>query len=150
MRFFTEFHMSGLINACLKDNFICLIPRKENVEKIKDFRPISLTPTYKSLAKVLTERLRHVIPNIISLNQSGFIEGRQILDPVLIANEFVDFYRTQKKSGWILKLDIEKAFDRMNWDFLVVVLNMKGFGSRWIKWINGCIRGNKFSVFINI
>lgn len=86
------------------------------MEKVKDFRPISLTTTtYKFLAKVLAERLRHVISHTISFNQSPFLSERQIMDPILIANEIVEYYRIKKKSGWILKLDLEKAFALVDW-----------------------------------
>lgn len=54
------------------------------------------------------------MPSIISPIQSAFIGGRQILDPVLIDNEVVEEYRVKKKKGWILKLDLEKAFDRVD------------------------------------
>lgn len=68
---------------------------------------------YKILAKILAERLKKVIPSVISVSQSAFIEGKQIIDPILIAKEMVEEYTVKKKKGWILELDIEKAFDRL-------------------------------------
>lgn len=58
-------------------------------------------------------------------------------------------YRVKKKKGWFLKLDIEKSFDCVDWDFLDKVLKCKVFNDKWIKWIQACVRDSKFSVFIN-
>lgn len=67
---------------------------------VKDFRPVSLTTsTYKIISKLLAERFKKVMPSIMSNSQSAFVGGRQILDPVLIANEAVEDYKTRKKKG---------------------------------------------------
>ena len=119
---FEEFHRNGKLNACIQENFICLIQKKEDAIHVRDFRLISLTTiTYKVVAKVLADRLKGVMDSIISPFQSAFIEGRQVLDPILIANEVVEDYQAKGKKGWILKLDLEKAFDRVHWGFLVKV-----------------------------
>ena len=147
---FDEFFENGKLNSCIKENFICLIRKKEDAVRIKDFRPISLTTLlYKLIAKVLAERLKQVMPRIIAPTQSAFIGERQIMDPALIANEVVEEYRAKKKKGWILKLDMEKAFDRVDWQFLEKVLRGKNFNQKWITWIMGCITKPKYSVFIN-
>ena len=146
----SDFHRNGRLDACIQENFICLVQKKENVTLVKDFRPISLTTlAYKVVAKVLSERLKQVMDAIISPTQSAFIEGRQILDPILIANEAVEDYRAKRKKGWILKLDLEKAFDRVNWNFLEKNLSLKKFSSKWASWIMGCLKIPKYSIFIN-
>lgn len=92
-RLFEQFFENGRLNACTQENFICLIQKKEDVVQVNDFRPISLTTSvYKIIAKVLVERLKKVMPSIIAPTQSAFIEGRQILDPILIANAVVEEY----------------------------------------------------------
>ena len=88
---------------------------KEDASKVKNFRPISLTTlTYKLVAKVLAEKLEKIMPSIIDTPQSAFLEGRQIIE-----------YRAKKKKGWLFKLDLEKVFDRVNWDFLEKVMVQK-------------------------
>ncbi|TYK31266.1 hypothetical protein E5676_scaffold455G005560 [Cucumis melo var. makuwa] len=84
-------------------------------------------------------------------NQSHYlnIQGRQILDPILIANEAVEDYREKLKKDWILKLDLEKAFDRVDWNFLENTLSLKKFNPKWISWIMGCLKNPKFSIFVN-
>lgn len=83
---------------------------------------------YKILAKVLANRIKTVLPRIISVTQSAFIGGRNILDGVLIANEIVDGWKKNRKSGIVLKPDFERAYDSINWNFLFTMLSNFGFG----------------------
>ena len=100
-------------------------------KKISDFRLISLiTSLYKIIAKVLSGRLRGVLHETIHSTQGAFAQGRQILDAVLIANEIVDEKRRLGGEGIVFKIDFEKAYDHMSWDFLDHVLKKKGFSPR--------------------
>ena len=147
IKVFAEFHKSGIINAKTNETYICLIPKKLNSISVKDFRPISLfTSLYKIIAKVLSLRLKKVLSSIINENQSAFVEGRHILDMVLIANEVVEDYRVKKKESIVFKVDFEKAYDHINWDFLDFVMEKNGFGTRWKGWIEGCLNSANFSV----
>lgn len=102
MGVFGEFFESGVVNLCTNASFISLIPKKEKLVKIGDFRPTSLiTYHYKILGKVLSKRLRDVLSDSISTTQGTFVQGRQILDMVLVANEVVEEYRGLKKEGII-------------------------------------------------
>lgn len=84
---------------------------------------------------MLTGRLGRVSQRLIASNQSAFIKGRYILESVVIAHELVHSVNRSKQPSLILKLDYEKAYDRMSWDFLFDVLNSRGFSARWVKWM---------------
>ncbi|RVW80668.1 Transposon TX1 uncharacterized 149 kDa protein [Vitis vinifera] len=150
MGFFREFHERGRFVKSLNATFLVLVPKKGGAEDLKDFRPISLVGSlYKLLAKVLANRIKKVMGTVISEPQNAFVEGRQILDAVLIANEAVDSRLKNNQGGVMCKLDIEKAFDRVGWKFLLAVLKQMGFGERWIMWIKWCISTVRYSVLIN-
>ena len=77
-----------------------------------------------------------------------FVEGRQILDVVLIANEAIDSILRSDRSGVLCKLDVEMAYDHVNWNFLLEVLEKMGFKGRWINWISWCVSTPRFLVLV--
>jgi hypothetical protein len=150
MAFFGEIHEYGKFERSLNATFISLIPKKINAVNIRDFHPISLIGCiYKLLAKVLANRLALVLDGIISESQNSFVGGRKILDSVLIANECLDCRLNSQIPGLICKLDIEKAYDHVNWDCLYFLLDRIGFGSKWISWMRACTSTVRFSVIVN-
>ena len=117
--FFREFHEQCRFVKNLNATFLVLIPKKQTVEDFKDLRQISLVGgLYKILTKVLANRIKRVLDKVISKSQNAFVKRRQILDAVLIANELVDSTMRRKKQGMVCKLDIEKAYDSISWEFL--------------------------------
>ena len=150
MGFFKDSFQNDQFVKSLNATFLVLVPKGSTIEDIKDLRPINLVGSlYKILSKVLANKIKRVMKMIISQSQNAFIEGRQILDAALIANEAVDSILRRKEKEILCKLDIEKAYDHIRWDFLLQTLERMGFGSKWIKWINWCISTASFSVMVN-
>jgi hypothetical protein len=93
--------------------------------------------------------LKEVLGKVVSKSQNAFVKGRQILESVLIANECVDSRLHLGVPRMLCKLDIQKAYDHVNWEFLLYMLRRCGFGEKWCKWIQFCISTVSFSVMVN-
>jgi hypothetical protein len=131
-----DFYYGKLNLSRLNYGIIVLIPKIKEVVNVKQFRPICLLNVfYKFFTKVLASRLTGVADDIISENQTTFITGRNILEGVLILHEVIHELSSKSQNGIILKLDFEKAYDKMHWDFLEEVLILKEFPTRWIEGI---------------
>nr|GEW25655.1 RNA-directed DNA polymerase, eukaryota [Tanacetum cinerariifolium] len=137
-------------NEGCNSSFVALIPKSPNANLVKDFRPISLIGSiYKIIAKILTNRLVCVLDDIVNEVQSAFIADRQILDGPFILNEVLHWCKTKKKRALIFKVDFEKAFDSVRWDFLDEVLRKFGFGDKWCNWIQCCLKSSRGSILVN-
>jgi hypothetical protein len=127
-----EFHARGKFEKSLNATFVSLIPKKTDAMDVRDFRPISLVGgIYKIISKVLANRFKSVVGKIISNTQNAFIGGRQILDYVLIVNECVDSHIRSGEPELLCKLDLEKAYDHVNWDFLLYLLQRCSLEEKW-------------------
>ncbi|XP_071687761.1 uncharacterized protein [Rutidosis leptorrhynchoides] len=104
---------------------------------------------YKVVTKILTNRLQRVIDKIISPVQSAFIAGRQILDGPLMLSEILSWYKYKNKKMLLFKVDFEKAYDSVNWEYLLFMLSSLGFSEKWCSWIKGCLFSARTSVLIN-
>ncbi|KAL4280388.1 hypothetical protein GQ457_03G004440 [Hibiscus cannabinus] len=150
MNFFFNFFNNQNWDESINHSFIALIPKKLNPVLLDEFHLISLVNcVYKILAKVLGNRLRKVLDYLISNSQFAFIKGRQILDCSLIANEVIDSIHKSGSSGVAFKIDFRKAYDFVDWNFLMRIMKEMGFGDRWLGWILRCISTASISVLVN-
>ena len=148
-----QFFISGCMPEGINDTTIVIIPKIKNPQSMKDIRPISLCNViYKIISKCLVNRLRPLLDGMITPTQSAFIPERLILDNALIAFECMHSLNTLKDSRGeycAYKLDLAKAYDRVDWKFMECMLRAYGFDPIWINWIMTCVTSVKFSVCFN-
>eukprot|EP00253_Pinus_taeda_P010417 PITA_10417 len=145
-----ESRMKGEVYRPFNATFIALIPKKEDPGIFEDFRPISLCNCiYKIIAKVIAIRIFPFLSKNISSEQFGFLDGRQIHEAIGVAQEVIHSVRQKKKKGAVLKIDLSKAFDRVSWLYLRMMLTHLGFNYTFTSWIMGCISSVSFAVLIN-
>lgn len=136
--------------AEVKKIFIVLIAKCKNPTSPKDFRPISLcNVTMKIITKVIANRVKQTLPDVIDLEQSTcFVQGRLITDNVLIALECFHWLKKKKKGVMALKLDMSKAYDRLEWSFVGKTLSAKGYPQSMVSLIMRCIPSVSYQVLI--
>jgi hypothetical protein len=133
MNLFHEFHQNAVLPKGITPSFIALIPKKDHLQNLSDYRPISLIGCiYKVLSKVLASRLKKVLGKLISNCQSAFLPQRLILDGVLVINEPIDLAKRRKNQCFLMKVDFEKAYDTVNWRYLEDMMRNMGFADIWI------------------
>eukprot|EP00253_Pinus_taeda_P018686 PITA_18686 len=134
----------------LNSTFITLIPKEENSITPHKFRPIALCNVlYKVISKVIANRLKPLLPMLISPEQSGYAEGRQIMDGIILTHEIIHLLKQSKQAGMLLKLDLSKAFDKLSWPYIHHMLKAFGFCSTWVRWIMSLITSSHFSLLVN-
>eukprot|EP00253_Pinus_taeda_P033499 PITA_33499 len=101
------------------------------------------------ISKVIANRLKPFLPMLISLEQSGYVEGRQILDGIILSHEIIHSLKHSKQVGMILKLDLSKDFDKLNWLYIQKMLSSFGFSPMWLRWVMSLISSSFFSILIN-
>ena len=133
-------------------SFIALVPKLNGSHIAQQFRPISLCNiVYKIISKNLANRLKVHLHKIISPLQSAFVPKRNIQDNTILAHQLLHSFKSKRGKGgfMFLKMDMEKAFDRMEWSFVLAILEKLGFSSIWISWIRICISSASFSILLN-
>jgi hypothetical protein len=137
----------------LNNTYICLIPKNKNPTTPADFRPIALCNVIlKIITKTIANRIKNILPEVISPQQSAFLPGRQITDNTLLAFETFHHlkHNRNKKKGFVgIKLDMAKAYDRLEWNFIENTLTTMGFPSRLVQTIMYCVNTVSFSILVN-
>ena len=148
-----DFLNHGLHPPNFNETHIVLIPKVKEPKRVTDFRPISLcNVVFRITSKVIANRLKKILPSIISDTQSAFVHGRLITDNVLVAFEamhHINGRKGGKKGEMALKLDMSKAYDRVEWLCLEKIMAKLGFGEKWRKLIMKCVTSVSYSVKIN-
>ena len=147
-----SFFSKGYILKEINHTFIALIPKGSNAASVNQFWPISLCNViYKIISKLFMNRLKKVLHKLISPWRMAFVPGRKIQENTFLAQEIIHEIKKKKgKLGWMgLKIDMEKAYDRIEWSFLRMVMTNFGFPQIWIQWMMQCVTTTSFSVLIN-
>lgn len=130
--------------------FLTLIPKEENVETPNKFFPIALyNVIYKLISKLIANRLKPLLPSLISPEQRGFVEGRQILDIIILTHDLIHSLHSSKKPEMLIKLDLSKAFDSLNWNYILGILVAFGFSETWIQWVHSLLSSTFFFILVN-
>ncbi|CAA7051622.1 unnamed protein product [Microthlaspi erraticum] len=148
-----NFLTTGTLDERLNMTHICLIPKKGRPTRMTELRPISLCNVgYKIISKVLCQRLKVLLPRLISETQSAFVPGRLISDNILIAEKMFHGLRTNKSCKgkfMAVKTDMSKAYDRVEWKFIEALMRKKGFAEQWIILMMKCISSVQYKVLLN-
>lgn len=97
----------------------------------------------------MANRLKPLLPSLVSMEQSGYLEGRQILNNIIQAHEVVHPLTSNKKAGMIMQLDLVKAYDKLNWTYIRKVLIAFGFDHNWVRWVMALVTSSSFSILVN-
>ncbi|KAL8157814.1 hypothetical protein AgCh_002506 [Apium graveolens] len=145
-----DFFTTGVILQGLNDTNIVLIPKKKNPTAVGDMRPIALCNVLiKVITKVLANRLKGLLDNIVSPTQSAFVPGRMISDNIMVSFEIMHYLKRRKfgKEGYMaLKLDMSKAYDRIEWSFLQAMLRKMGFSDWWVHLVLQCVSTVSYTI----
>eukprot|EP00253_Pinus_taeda_P004208 PITA_04208 len=103
----------------------------------------------KIISKVVANRLKPLLPTLVSVEQSGYVEGRQILNNIIQAHEVVHSLLSNRKAGMIMQLDLAKTYDKLNWTYIKKVLIAFGFDHNWVRWVMALVTSSSFSILVN-
>ena len=141
---------TGEILRNINSNFMVLIPKFEGADSLDKFRPIVLGNFFfKIITKIIADRLNSIASSIVSHHQFGFIRGHRIYDCIAIASEAINCLDSSNGRNMAIQIDIKKAFDTLNWDFILQVLKGFGFCDKFCNWVSNIFNYARISVLIN-
>lgn len=151
VKLYTEVENNSMLSRSMRSGVISLIYKKKGDKKLlKNYRPISLLQVdYKILARVMANRFKQVLCRIVSSSQTCCISGRDISDTIASIRDIIELTDEEELDCYILKMDQEKAFDRVSHTYLIHVLKRYGFGERFIRWMEIFYRDIQSSVKCN-
>jgi hypothetical protein len=124
---------SSSILKALNVTMITLIPPKNEVRTPGSYRSIALcNVVYKIISKLIANRLKPLLPTLISQEQASFVEGRQIMDNIIHAHELINTLKMQRRGGLTIQLDLAKVYEKISWHYMVKNLEAFGFTQHWI------------------
>ena len=146
-----DFFLHGEVLPNINSNMIVLIPKTSGARPMGDYCPIALANfQFKIITKIVADRLACITSRIISVEQRGFVRDRSIVECVIIASEALNILDKRQYGGNIaLKVDISKAFDTLDWNFLIMVLHNFGFNTTFINWILAILQSARLSILVN-
>ncbi|XP_062113347.1 uncharacterized protein LOC133824478 [Humulus lupulus] len=146
-----DFFETGYIPKAMNNTILTLIPKIDHPNIAADFRPIAYCITlYKCISKMLCHRMIGILPKLINQNQGAFIKDRTLAHNVLILHVLLKGYKMKHSSPrCLLKIDLSKAYDSIDWDFLENLLKALRFPGRFIRWIMICLRGASYCLMLN-
>ena len=151
-KFALNFFTTGYLLEGANDTQLVLIPKVNHPENFTQLRQISLCNViYKVITKTMTNRLNMIMPSLTAQNQSSFIPGCQIVDNIIIYQEALHSMRNRRTETGLMtiKIDMEKAYDRLSWGFIKDTLKMAGFPPNWVSNIMHCIETSRLAVLWN-
>ncbi|KAL9674665.1 hypothetical protein QQ045_002863 [Rhodiola kirilowii] len=148
-----KFWEDGVLDDRINKTLIVLIPKKPDADRMEDLRPISLCSiVIKIITKILAFRLQSILDQVVSCYQSSFIKGRIITDNFIIAHEISHFLKSCKSRKDFyasIKVDISKAYDRVEWPFLEQLMLKMRSAVKWINRVMHCVRSVTYQVKVN-
>lgn len=136
----------------MNGTLLCLIPKCENAKQIKYFKTIRLCNiTHKVVTKIIVNRIKPILSSIIGPSQDSFLSNKRTSDSSIIVRELISHFRKMKviKGSMILKIDLEKVFEKLEWAFIRDTLNYFGFPPNLVKLIMSCVTTTSISILIN-
>lgn len=147
---YNEAILKGSLGSSINKGTIKLIPKDGDKALIKNWRPITLlNVSYKIMAKMLAMRLEKILPRFICSTQTGFIKGRYILENLITSWETIDWAKVSRQDATMFLLDFKKAYDRVEWGFILLMLESFGFPREFCSIVRVLLQDTSTQIDVN-